>query len=96
MLVRDADALRRAFAYHFCLYHHFDQQATNFVDFGTDTCGGFRALKVWLGAPAGGEARGHRRMISGDIQVLQAMASAVARRAEFEPWTQWLSITTFR
>ena len=93
-LVRDADALRRAFAYH-PPYFHFDEQATNFVDFGMQNSRGFRALKVWLALRQAG-ASGYRRMISGDIQLSRAMASAVARRADLELMTQALSITTFR
>ena len=93
-LVRDADALRRAFAYH-PPYYHFDEQATNFVDFGMQNSRGFRALKVWLALRQAG-ASGYRRMISGDIQLSRAMASAVARRADLELVTQALSITTFR
>ena len=93
-LVRDADALRRAFAYH-PPYYHFDEQATNFVDFGMQNSRGFRALKVWLALRQAG-ASGYRRMISGDIQLSRAMASAVARRADLELVTQELSITTFR
>ena len=73
-LVRDADALRRAFAYH-PPYYHFDEQATNFVDFGMQNSRGFRALKVWLALRQAG-ASGYRRMISGDIQLSRAMASA--------------------
>ena len=93
-LVRDADALRRAFAYH-PPYYHFDEQATNFVDFGMQNSRGFRALKVWLALRQAG-ASGYRRMISGDIQLSRAMASAVERRADLELVTQALSITTFR
>ena len=93
-LVRDADALRRAFAYH-PPYYHFDEQATNFVDFGMQNSRGFRALKVWLALRQAG-ASGYRRMISGDIELSRAMARAVDRRADLELVTQALSITTFR
>ena len=47
VLVRDADALSRAFAYH-PPYYHFDERATNFADQGPQNSRGFRALKVWL------------------------------------------------
>jgi aromatic-L-amino-acid/L-tryptophan decarboxylase len=47
-LVRDPAALRGAFAYH-PPYFHFDEEATNLVDFGMQNSRGFRALKVWLG-----------------------------------------------
>ena len=93
-LVRDADALRRAFAYH-PSYYHFDERATNFVDFGMQNSRGFRALKVWLALRQAG-ASGYRRMIAGDIQLSRAMAGAVEQRADLELVTQALSITTFR
>ena len=46
-LVRDAEALRAAFAYH-PPYYHFEERATNYVDYGPQNSRGFRALKVWL------------------------------------------------
>ena len=93
-LVRDAEALRRAFAYH-PPYYHFDEQATNFVDFGMQNSRGFRALKVWLALRQAG-ASGYRTLISADIRLSQAMAAAVERRSDLELVTQALSITTFR
>ena len=93
-LVRDAEALRRAFAYH-PSYYHFDDQETNFVDFGMQNSRGFRALKVWLALRHAGGA-GYRRMIADDIELSQALARAVERQADLELITQSLSITTFR
>ena len=46
-LVRDPEALRAAFAYH-PPYYHFEEHATNYVDYGPQNSRGFRALKVWL------------------------------------------------
>ena len=46
-LVRDAEALRGAFSYH-PPYYHFEERATNYVDYGPQNSRGFRALKVWL------------------------------------------------
>jgi glutamate/tyrosine decarboxylase-like PLP-dependent enzyme len=46
-LVRDAERLRDAFAYH-PPYYHFGQEAINYVDYGLQNSRGFRALKVWL------------------------------------------------
>ena len=46
-LVRDPAALRAAFAYH-PPYYHFEEHATNYVDYGPQNSRGFRALKVWL------------------------------------------------
>jgi aromatic-L-amino-acid decarboxylase len=64
-LVRDPEALRRAFSYH-PPYYHFEEQATNYVDFGPQNSRGFRALKVWLALQQAG-ASGYRRMIEDDI-----------------------------
>jgi glutamate/tyrosine decarboxylase-like PLP-dependent enzyme len=93
-LVRDGDALRAAFAYH-PPYYHFEERATNYVDYGPQNSRGFRALKVWLALRHVGAA-GYRRMIGDDIRLSQAMADAVRSHAELEFVTQSLSITTFR
>jgi aromatic-L-amino-acid/L-tryptophan decarboxylase len=45
-LVRDPERLRAAFAYH-SAHYHFDERATNYVDYGPQNSRGFRALKVW-------------------------------------------------
>ena len=93
-LVRDSDALRRAFSYH-PPYYHFDEQATNFVEFGMQNSRGFRALKVWLALRQAGAA-GYRKMISEDIELSKSMARAVGARDDLELVTQDLSIATFR
>ena len=93
-LVRDADTLRAAFAYH-PPYYHFEERATNYVDYGPQNSRGFRALKVWLALRQAGAA-GYRKMLSDDIRLSRAMADAVARHPELELTTQQLSITTFR
>jgi glutamate/tyrosine decarboxylase-like PLP-dependent enzyme len=93
-LVRDRNALRAAFAYH-PPYYHFEEHATNYVDYGPQNSRGFRALKVWLALRQVGAA-GYRRMIADDIRLSQAMAEAVARHPELQFTTQDLSITTFR
>jgi len=93
-LVRDPEALRAAFAYH-PPYYHFEERATNYVDYGPQNSRGFRALKVWLALRHVG-ASGYRRMIGDDIRLSRAMADAVRRHAELELVTQSLSITTFR
>jgi glutamate/tyrosine decarboxylase-like PLP-dependent enzyme len=93
-LVRDPEALRAAFAYH-PPYYHFDEQATNYVDYGPQNSRGFRALKVWLALrQVGGEA--YRQTIADDIRLSQAMAAAVDRHPELQLTTQDLSIATFR
>jgi glutamate/tyrosine decarboxylase-like PLP-dependent enzyme len=93
-LVRDPEALRAAFSYH-PPYYHFDERATNYVDYGPQNSRGFRALKVWLALRQVGAA-GYRRMIADDIRLSRAMAAAVTRHPDLEMMTQELSITTFR
>jgi glutamate/tyrosine decarboxylase-like PLP-dependent enzyme len=93
-LVREPGLLRAAFAYH-PPYYHFDEQATNYVDYGPQNSRGFRALKVWLALRHAGAA-GYRTMIAEDMRLSRAMADAVRRCDELELITQELSITTFR
>jgi glutamate/tyrosine decarboxylase-like PLP-dependent enzyme len=93
-LVRDKDALRRAFSYH-PPYYHFGENVLNFVEHGPQNSRGFRALKVWLQLRHAG-ASGYRRMIGDDIALSRALAQAVDRHPELELMTQSLSITTFR
>ncbi|MGE3510655.1 MAG: aspartate aminotransferase family protein [Vicinamibacterales bacterium] len=94
VLVRRADALRHAFAYH-PPYYHFDERLVNFVDLGPQNSRGFRALKVWLALRQAGAA-GYRAAISEDIALARALALAVGRHPDLELATQSLSITTFR
>ncbi len=93
-LVRDPEHLLAAFSYH-PPYYHFDERATNYVDFGPQNSRGFRALKVWLMLQQAGAA-GYRRMIADDMRLAREMADAVRREPELELFTQALSITTFR
>jgi aromatic-L-amino-acid/L-tryptophan decarboxylase len=93
-LVRDPEMLRAAFAYH-PPYYHFNERATNYVDYGPQNSRGFRALKVWLALKQVG-AEGYRKMIADDIRLSRAMAQAISRHADLELMTQNLSITTFR
>lgn len=93
-LVRDAARLRAAFAYH-PAYYHFEEQATNYFDYGPQNSRGFRALKVWLALRQAGAA-GYRRMIAEDIALARRLAAAVERHPLLELWTRQLSITTFR
>ena len=93
-LVRDAESLRAAFAYH-PPYYHFGEAATNFVDFGMQNSRGFRALKVWLALKQVG-ASGYRAMIADDIRLSQTLAHAVDRHPDLELISQNLSVTVFR
>jgi glutamate/tyrosine decarboxylase-like PLP-dependent enzyme len=93
-LVRDPEALRAAFSYH-PPYYHFEEQGTNYVDYGPQNSRGFRALKVWLALAHVG-AQGYREMITDDIRLSRALADAVRATPELQWLTQDLSITTFR
>jgi aromatic-L-amino-acid decarboxylase len=93
-LVRNRTALSHAFSYH-PAYYHFDEQGTNYVDYGPQNSRGFRALKVWLALKQVG-AEGYRRMIADDMALSRAMADAVRRDPDLELVTQALSIATFR
>jgi aromatic-L-amino-acid decarboxylase len=93
-LVRDPETLRAAFSYH-PPYYHFEERATNYVDYGPQNSRGFRALKVWLALRHVGAA-GYRAMISEDIRLSRALADVVRRTPELQCVTQELSITTFR
>ena len=93
-IVRDPEQLRAAFAYH-PPYYHFEEQATNYVDYGPQNSRGFRALKVWLALRHAG-AEGDRRSITEDIRLSRRMAEAVASHPELQLFTQRLSIATFR
>jgi glutamate/tyrosine decarboxylase-like PLP-dependent enzyme len=93
-LVRRAEDLRNAFAYH-PPYYHFGDEVTNYVDYGPQNSRGFRALKVWLGLQQAGRA-GCVQMMSDDIALARRLDRNVRAHAEFEALTQSLSITTFR
>ena len=93
-LVRDPERLRAAFSYH-PPYYHFEERATNFVDYGPQNSRGFRALKVWLALRHLG-ADGYRASIAEDVRLSRRMAAAVAAHPELELVTQALSIATFR
>jgi len=94
VLVRDASALRAAFAYH-PPYYHFDDRVTNFVDYGPQNSRGFRALKVWLALRQVGRA-GYLKMIGDDMLLASHLHHLLVLHPEFEATSQSLSITTFR
>jgi len=94
ILVRDPDALRRAFSYH-PPYYHFGQEATNYVDFGPQNSRGFRALKVWLALQQVGR-EGYRKMIGEDMRLSRELHALTMAHPELEAFTQELSISTFR
>jgi glutamate/tyrosine decarboxylase-like PLP-dependent enzyme len=98
-LVRNPRNLVETFSYH-PAYYHFDPQtesesAVNFVDYGPQNSRGFRALKVWLALRQVGK-EGYVQMISDDIALARELFVLVGRHPSLEPFTQSLSITTFR
>ena len=88
-LVRDPEALRAAFAYH-PPYYHFDERATNYVDYGPQNSRGFRALKVWLALRQVGrrglprDDRGRHPPVAGDGRGGWPACGAAARHAGAE------------
>jgi aromatic-L-amino-acid decarboxylase len=93
-LVRDAEKLRDAFAYH-PPYYHFGVEAINYFDLSPQNSRGFRALKVWLALQQAGR-EGYVQMISDDIRLAQELFVQISNYPELEALTQSLSITTFR
>jgi aromatic-L-amino-acid decarboxylase len=96
-LVKDANALTDAFSFH-PAYYNFDgeeEPQTNFYESGLQNSRGFRSLKVWMVLrQLGTEA--HIRMIREDILLAQRLFEILRDYKEIEPFTQHLSITTFR
>ncbi len=93
-LVSRREALRDAFSYH-PPYYHFDEEVTNYFDFGIQNSRGFRALKVWLAIRQVGR-EGYRQMIAEDIRLAREFDRELQARATLEPLSQGLSICTFR
>lgn len=94
VLVRRPDALRNAFSYH-PPYYHFGTEAINYFDYGPQNSRGFRALKVWLGLRQAGRD-GYVAAIADNIRLSQRLHAAVSADPDLDPFTQSLSITTFR
>lgn len=93
-LVRDPEALVRAFAFR-PDYYNFGDEATNYFEHGLQNSRGFRALKVWLQLRQVGR-EGYERMVAEDIELARRFASLCRTHPELEPVTQRLSITTYR
>jgi glutamate/tyrosine decarboxylase-like PLP-dependent enzyme len=94
VLVRDPDALRKAFSYR-PPYYQFDDQVVNYFDRGPQNSRGFRALKVWLALQQVG-SQGYLEMIGDDMTLALHLHRCVERHPDFEATSQSLSITTFR
>jgi glutamate/tyrosine decarboxylase-like PLP-dependent enzyme len=93
-LVRRPVDLLHAFSYH-PSYYHFDQDVTNFFDYGPQNSRGFRALKVWLALRHVGST-GYLQMIGDDMRLSRHLHALVQQHPDFEAMSQHLSITTFR
>jgi aromatic-L-amino-acid decarboxylase len=96
-LVRSRRALLDAFSYH-PPYYHFDEgqeEAFNYFEYGLQNSRGFRALKVWLALRQAGR-EGYARMIADNVRLSKELYRVVAEHPSLEPFTQGLSITTFR
>ena len=98
VLVKDPQTLLDAFSYH-PVYYRFedsgDAPPINYYEYGLQNSRGFRALKVWLAIRQIGRA-GYIRLIADDIALAKELDRLVRDNAELEPFTQALSITTFR
>jgi aromatic-L-amino-acid/L-tryptophan decarboxylase len=93
-LVRKPAQLLNAFSYH-PSYYHFEEEATNYLDFGMQNSRGFRALKVWTALRQAGRD-GYLKMIGDDIRLAKHLHSLAAAHPELEALSCELSITTFR
>jgi aromatic-L-amino-acid/L-tryptophan decarboxylase len=97
-LVRDPEALTRAFSYR-PQYYHFDdahgESGRNYYELGVQNSRGFRALKVWFALRLVGR-EGYERMIRDDIALARRLAERVSDTEQLELGSQHLSITTFR
>ena len=94
VLVRNREDLRNAFAYH-PPYYSFGVEAINYFDHGPQNSRGFRALKVWLALQHAGR-EGYVQMISDDILLASKLFVRLSAHPEIQPFTQSLSIATFR
>lgn len=98
VLVRDSGTLRDAFSHH-PPYYRFDEideeVPLNYYEYGPQNSRGFRALKIWLALQQVGRS-GYADMIADDIQLAQVLDQHVRSHPNLEPFTQSLSITTFR
>lgn len=98
VLVRDPHALLNAFSYHPPYYHFEDavgDPEINYYEHGPQNSRGFRALKIWLALQQAGR-NGYAAMIGDDMSLARALYRHVSDHPTLEPFTQSLSITTFR
>jgi glutamate/tyrosine decarboxylase-like PLP-dependent enzyme len=93
-LVRSPNQLREAFSYD-PEYYHFQQETTNYFDFGMQNSRGFRALKVWTALRQAGRD-GYLKMIGDDIRLAEKLYSLASAHPELEALSRELSIVTFR
>jgi glutamate/tyrosine decarboxylase-like PLP-dependent enzyme len=93
-LVRKPQQLLDTFSYH-PSYYHFEDEATNYLDFGMQNSRGFRALKVWVTLQHIGR-EGYLKMIGDDIRLANHLYALASTHPELEALSHELSITTLR
>lgn len=94
VLVRDANRLVDAFAYH-PEYYPDQSDKISYHEYGLQNSRDFRALKVWLALQQVGR-QGYRQMIAEDIRLAKTLYHLAETHPELEAFTHSLSITTFR
>jgi aromatic-L-amino-acid/L-tryptophan decarboxylase len=97
-LVRNPKHLLDTFSFHPEYYNFVNNEedpSVNFYEYGPQNSRGFRALKVWLGLQQAGR-EGFEQMIRDDIALSNVLFKLVSEHAEFEAFTNDLSIATFR
>jgi aromatic-L-amino-acid/L-tryptophan decarboxylase len=101
ILVNDVRTLQETFS-HNPSYYAFEEgvklkleNEPNYHEYSLQNSRGFRALKVWLALRQAGK-QGYIKMISTDIALSKAMYELLEKHADFETFTQNLSIATFR
>ncbi len=98
VLVRDRELLRSTFTFHPAYYpgrDHSEDAPTMYYEYGPQNSRSFRALKVWLGLRQVGR-EGYVQMIAEDIALARSLYALAAAHPELRPYTNGLSITTFR
>ncbi len=97
-LIRDRRHLLDTFDYTPPYYHHKAapaEEVTHYYKLGPRNSRAFRALKVWLTLRHVGRAE-YVRVLEGNIRLSRQLHGLIAAEADFEAFTQALSIATFR
>jgi glutamate/tyrosine decarboxylase-like PLP-dependent enzyme len=97
-LVRDRRHLLDTFDYAPPYYHYKAapaEEVTHYYKLGPQNSRAFRALKVWLTLRHVGRAE-YVRVLEGNIRLSRQLHGLITAEADFEAFTQSLSIATFR